>query len=527
MKKIPVVVDLPVRTPKLGFEKYVEALAAAVLGGTPARYTIGLYGPWGTGKSSILQALELKLLTSDTPPLVVKFDAWRHERVDNVMLPFLWKIQEAVKEAASAEPTSTLKRFSKENSKKAASAISKLMRGMEFAAVGGLFSVKMSETLGLPQQVEDNNGNRTDTYMEGLNQLQILGESIEGRIVVLIDDLDRCSPDRVVELIEAVRLLMDVEGFVFVLAIDYEVLLDAIRHKYQHADSEKFIEKIVQVPFWIPSLQIEDENLLSSLIPQWGELRDEWFAGVEAKKLQRIFKLALRGNPRQIKRLMNSYLVARYVIGDQSEQNNLMLAASIAMQLRWPKSFRTFEEGLNSESELGQSPLTVDNTKAYANLTSFLEEGDEFSERDLEAQDRRELGMYVQEFFCVSLQVGDLLGVMRIAANVSGNVPSVELPARIEQSIRVGKAFEAEVLHELTRLAANSGIDFDSQSRVLNDAAGRLVLQVQNVNHKTSEAVLKFGAEYTCPAEYLYKDNSAFVSSDQLQEFITDLKKML
>lgn len=527
LKKIPVVVDLPVDTPKLGFEKYVDALAAAVLGGTPARYTIGLYGPWGTGKSSILQALENRLLISETPPLVVRFDAWRHERVENVMLPFLWKIQEAVKSSEADNASSTSKNLAKDNAKKAASAISRLIRGMEFAAVGGLFSIKMSETMGLTSQKEEVQPNRTEAYMDGLNQLQVLGENIAGRIVVLIDDLDRCSPDRVVELIEAVRLLMDVEGFVFVLAIDYEVLLDAIRHKYQHADAEKFIEKIVQVPFWIPSLQIEDENLLSSLIPQWEELRQYWFAGVDAKKLQRIFKLALRGNPRQIKRLMNSYLVARHVIGDQPEQSNLILAASIAMQLRWPKSFRDFEEGLNTESDSKQMQLSVEKTKTYEKFTSTDVEVDTTFEYDAETQDRKELGLYIQQFFRDELQVNDLIAVMRIAANVSGNTAPTQLPARIEQSIRTGKAFEAKVVHELSLVAAQGGLDFDAQSRELYDATGNLVLQVQSVKHKTSEAFLKFGPNYKCANKYHYKNNLAYITPDLLQDFISDLKWMI
>jgi hypothetical protein len=50
VNKIPVIPDTPNPQPQLGFERYVEAIAAAIRGGLPARFTVGIYGPWGSGK---------------------------------------------------------------------------------------------------------------------------------------------------------------------------------------------------------------------------------------------------------------------------------------------------------------------------------------------------------------------------------------------------------------------------------------------------------------------------------------------
>ncbi|WP_396821856.1 P-loop NTPase fold protein [Microbacterium trichothecenolyticum] len=71
--------DQPAEHPRLGFEHYARAIAGAVQGGQPAQFTIGLYGPWGSGKSSLLQAVgrELRLKPSDC--IVVEFDAWRYQ----------------------------------------------------------------------------------------------------------------------------------------------------------------------------------------------------------------------------------------------------------------------------------------------------------------------------------------------------------------------------------------------------------------------------------------------------------------
>lgn len=99
------------------------------------------------------------------------------------------------------------------------------------------------------------------------------------RIVLYIDDLDRCPADRVVEVLEAVHLLMASELFVVVVAVDPRWLLSSLRRR--HPDEltdqdgrlwvptpEDYMEKIFQVPFCVP--QMEDvgyRQLIESLIP--------------------------------------------------------------------------------------------------------------------------------------------------------------------------------------------------------------------------------------------------------------------
>jgi hypothetical protein len=289
----------------------------------------------------------------------------------------------------------------------------------------------------------------------------------------------------------------------------------------------------VQVPFWIPSLRIEDDDLLNSLIPRWDELRDEWFAGVEAKHLQTIFKLALRGNPRQIKRLLNSYLVARHVVGDQEERSNLILTASIAMQLRWPKQFRFFERRLNLVAYSENPESDVKNTKVYETLTS--QTGSDYDDLNQElddpkatesAQDKNELGEYVKEFFGASLQIGELLDIMRIAANVTQGAAATEIPSRIQKSIRKGEEFETELLSELKRIAEGEGAIFDSESRTWRNSDGGIVLRIQSINHKAAEALLEFGEGYSFPRDYAHSSNVAFVNREMLADFILDMNEI-
>jgi predicted KAP-like P-loop ATPase len=75
---IPVVPDIPSDDPQYGFEDYAESLAEAIRGVDPPQLTIGIYGPWGSGKSSLLRAIAHSLGRTDEV-IVVPFDAWRYE----------------------------------------------------------------------------------------------------------------------------------------------------------------------------------------------------------------------------------------------------------------------------------------------------------------------------------------------------------------------------------------------------------------------------------------------------------------
>lgn len=325
---IPVIVDVPRPDPELGFERFVSAIAAAVVGGFPAQYTVGLYGPWGTGKSSILLSLK-KDLESYDEVTVVEFDSWRHERAQNLLAPLIYAIREAMSQRGKNVQWG------------------RIFGGLEFQAFG--FGIRVPS--GSDRAAEATVA--VKEYMESMEALTKIGAELgvdkngkNKRIVVLIDDLDRCSPDRVIEVLESIRLLMDVAGFVFVLAIDYEVLVDAVETKYKHmgkrVDAHRFIEKIVQVPFRIPTVNSETGDFLESLVQGWAELREDWFVGLTDENIRSVAGLALRDNPRQIKRVLNSYMVARHIdwkeLGSSKSKAQALLA-SLAMQLRWPNEF--------------------------------------------------------------------------------------------------------------------------------------------------------------------------------------------
>ncbi|MBN1994874.1 MAG: hypothetical protein JW953_19405 [Anaerolineae bacterium] len=82
-----------------------------------------------------------------------------------------------------------------------------------------------------------------------------------GRLVVFVDDLDRCLPDKAVEVLEAVKLFLDVPGCVFMLGVAREVIEEGIRVRYKDyqvkLDGAQYLEKIIQIPFSLPPIAPE------------------------------------------------------------------------------------------------------------------------------------------------------------------------------------------------------------------------------------------------------------------------------
>ncbi|MBN1993583.1 MAG: SUMF1/EgtB/PvdO family nonheme iron enzyme [Anaerolineae bacterium] len=127
----------------------------------------------------------------------------------------------------------------------------------------------------------------------------------QNRLVVFVDDLDRCLPERTVEVLEAIKLFLDVPGCIFVLGVDPAKVQEGVRLRYKTAlapaESAHYLEKIIQVPFILPDIDVQDmrgfvEQLQVDFPPPQPQCVD-------------VFALGLDPNPRQIKRAINIFLL--------------------------------------------------------------------------------------------------------------------------------------------------------------------------------------------------------------------------
>lgn len=172
-----------------------------------------------------------------------------------------------------------------------------------------------------------------------------------GKMVVFINDLDRLNPEVAVELLEVIKLFMDVEKCVFVLAIDYEVVVSGVRRKYgQNVSEEKcrnFFDKIIQLPFRLPVETYSLKNLVRETVKD--DIVEE-----DVEILANFVGELLGANPRAYKRLANSYFLIRSVNDalqkkSDPQTDNSLIFGCLCIQMCMPRFYRLFASASEEE----------------------------------------------------------------------------------------------------------------------------------------------------------------------------------
>jgi len=169
-------------------------------------------------------------------------------------------------------------------------------------------------------------------------------EDKDYRIVIFIDDLDRCSPEKALEVLESIKLFLDMEGFLFVLGLSHKTVTQLISHSYKTTGikGEDYIKKIIQIPIKIPSWSKESiVNLIENKISF--KLNTEYtnFLRQNSAMLAR----AIDYNPRQLKRFINNVIIAFETFASKENspaiQFNEIFLVKI-LKIEWPDFYEEF-----------------------------------------------------------------------------------------------------------------------------------------------------------------------------------------
>jgi hypothetical protein len=294
--------------------------------------------------------------------LPVFFDAWRYEATDHIIVPLLHAIFSEVQRLKSATLASKVR-----------TALLSVVDSLTLSI--GPISVK-GERLIPPTPVDDI-ADLDKLFTKPYSDMRSAAETLAPqRIAVLIDDLDRCSPGKILSLLESINLVMDIPGFVFVLALDYDVLAKAVTTRYPYTSGHVFIEKMVQVPFRVPRLSLPRRGFLDELIPGWRERMKSLPVGFE-QAVYDVAILGLNANPRQIKRLINSVLVLLGIARDIGIRANArILAGLVGLQLRWPDEYGDLVEAVLADDPQPLTSVTSEEKSALRRYTkSFFPPG--------------------------------------------------------------------------------------------------------------------------------------------------------
>lgn len=239
--------DLPIENPdqdQLGFTPFVKTISKCISNiSEPVGSVVAIYGPWGSGKSSAINLVQYYLEES-SDIRIISFPCWHYRTEDALAIGFFKELY------AGLEPGLS-------RSKKAKKALAKL--GAYVAGAGNLLSpilgattnpllgkLTKSATKILEQFI------KTDTGAETLqNQVSEALKNQSQRFLVIIDDLDRLSPEEALVVFRLVKSVGRLPKLCYLLAYDRDVLEKVVTERYP-SEGAHYLEKIVQAGFNLP-----------------------------------------------------------------------------------------------------------------------------------------------------------------------------------------------------------------------------------------------------------------------------------
>ena len=222
------IADAPItsaRFDRLDRMAFVRSFAEAIRAVKDAdSVVLALAGPWGSGKSSLLNLIgaELQTTSGEQPPLIMRFNPWWFTGTDQLVAAFLQQLSAAV---SRPEVKDTF--------------------GEASAALASL-----ADAIGAPGQASQSSGIPNDIEVLRENIISIFHRA-NRRVLIFMDDIDRLTPEEMTQLLLIVRAVADFPNTTYVLSFDYEVVVEAIANKLG-VDGRTYLEKVVLLQIDVP-----------------------------------------------------------------------------------------------------------------------------------------------------------------------------------------------------------------------------------------------------------------------------------
>lgn len=355
----------------LDYDYLIKTVQSIVKNDALLPASVGVYGDWGSGKSSLMYMCKEHLEKEDEKIKCLVFNGWLFENYEDAKTAILGSILDEInkEKSLSDRAKSIIKGLYKSVDKL------KIVKGMlKFGAdmfltggIGTMFELSAGQILERAQGVAEetdldkiksaiSDELNSKELRENIREFQkkfaeLLEESKISRLVIFVDELDRCRPDTILDTLEAIKLFLFKGKVAFVIGADERHISYAVKSKFKDIEGiqidigKEYLEKLIQYPIRIPRLNSDEvEMYITCLLLQaeldaddfdkaisWiTEKKKEDFEGFKMNSVADLFKektsihsavvesisvahqLApvlsngLHGNPRQCKRFLNS-----------------------------------------------------------------------------------------------------------------------------------------------------------------------------------------------------------------------------
>lgn len=284
----------------LGTKTYVEVLRR-IIEDCKTPYTIGLFGSWGSGKTSIIRTLK-ETITNDKEIAIYIYDAWKYSR-DDFRRTFILGLAEFFDEKSIVKELK--ENFYTTISKNTTCGISKIIN----------FNKTITTTrpqILFPEYFEDK-------FKDLIKKLNIK------KVIISIDNIDRCDKQQVLEILLTIKTFMEIEKVVFIIPID-EIGLRKFLAMSQN-DADEFLRKIFNT-------SIKIKNFSESELYDYGMQLIKKY-NIELPEKETVISLVCQEftkNPRKIIQFFN-ILQTEFYLAEMQEKNNLIPKESVTSNI--------------------------------------------------------------------------------------------------------------------------------------------------------------------------------------------------
>ena len=361
--------DIETSEDLLGYRFHAKLLKEIVLDKSMLPTSIGIFGNWGYGKSSLMLLMEkeineeiTKQVAEENNPriLQVRFNGWQYESYETTKYSLIQVLLDSVEKYLS-------------DNRDIFDKLDIILKRINLLKLGVLLLKKyvwdkipnaiksnlptaddLKKCVGVDDITKFQNEFQNEHTSLFVTKFRTLLESIVedakfDSIIVYIDDLDRCSGEKMIECIEAIKLFLNVKNTAFVLGADERMVERAIKEHYPEIEQDKrqiyspfsdYLEKLIQIPYRLPRLSLNEQytyilflllkskypNFFNAVIKDYNDYKNkEPFGNYDAEKMRAalgenkipdvealipiipMMTRFLNGSPRQLKRFLNTF----------------------------------------------------------------------------------------------------------------------------------------------------------------------------------------------------------------------------
>ena len=333
--------DLPIKSCKddvLGRETFSNNIAKAILNfNKPDSFTIGLYGRWGSGKTSVINMIIERItelsetMEEKQRPVLLNFNPWCFSDQNQLISQFFKQLSSALNKDILNEKL----KFAGETIEKYSDAFNIANIIPNIGIIGTILAF-LGKTVGKgAQRLADA---KNADIIQIKNKINDILSKQNAKVIIVIDDIDRLTKIEIRQIFQLVKSLADFSNTIYMLSFDRDVVVDALKD-VQKGDGSEYLEKVVQVPFELPIVSSQKiyKCFFQKIDEIISDLPQERFNGEYWGLIFNFGIKSLLNTIRDVTRVTNT-LSLKYVLL-KDETNVIDLIATTVIQVFMPETY--------------------------------------------------------------------------------------------------------------------------------------------------------------------------------------------